>query len=73
METDRKKQLDPQFLLLSALGMIFVVDGHINSNYLDLGGFFPYYSFHVPLLFQYILEKISRFTRSLRRRRYPAS
>ena len=51
METDRKKQLDPQFLLLSALGMIFVVDGHINSNYLDLGGFFPYYSFHIPLFF----------------------
>ena len=51
METDRKKQLDPQFLLLSALGMLFVVDGHINSNYLDLGGFFPYYSFHVPLFF----------------------
>ena len=50
METDAKR-LDPQFLLLSALGMLFVVDGHVNSNYLDLQGFFPYYSFHMPLFF----------------------
>lgn len=50
MEANNKR-FDPQFLLLSALGIIFVVDGHINSNYLDLQGFFPYYSFHVQLFF----------------------
>ena len=38
-----------QFAVLSALGMFFVVDGHLNNSYLDIGGLFPYYSFHMPL------------------------
>ncbi len=36
-----------QFRILSALGMIFVVSGHIGYNVFDFGGLFPYYSFHV--------------------------
>ena len=38
-----------QFCILSALGMVFVVDGHLNNSYLDIGGLVPYYSFHMPL------------------------
>ena len=38
-----------QFCILSALGMFFVVDGHLNNSYLDIGGLVPYYSFHMPL------------------------
>lgn len=41
--------INMQFCLLSALGMFFVVDGHMNNSYLDIGGLFPYYSFHMPL------------------------
>lgn len=41
--------INMQFALLSALGMFFVVDGHLNNSYLDIGGLFPYYSFHMPL------------------------
>lgn len=41
--------LNMQFCLLSVLGMIFVVDGHLNNSYLDIGGLVPYYSFHMPL------------------------
>lgn len=36
-----------QFRILSALGIIFVVAGHLGYNVLDIGGLFPYYSFHV--------------------------
>lgn len=36
-----------QFRVLSALGIIFVVAGHLGFNAFDLGGLFPYYSFHV--------------------------
>ena len=43
------KTVNMQFALLSALGMFFVVDGHLNNSYLDIGGLFPYYSFHMPL------------------------
>ena len=43
------KAVNMQFALLSALGMFFVVDGHLNNSYLDIGGLFPYYSFHMPL------------------------
>lgn len=41
--------INMQFCLLSVLGMFFVVDGHMNNSYLDIGGLFPYYSFHMPL------------------------
>lgn len=36
-----------QFRILSALGIIFVVAGHLGYNVFELGGLFPYYSFHV--------------------------
>lgn len=43
------KEMNMQFCILSVLGMIFVVDGHMNNSYLDIGGLVPYYSFHMPL------------------------
>lgn len=36
-----------QFRILSALGIIFVVAGHLGFSAFDVGGLFPYYSFHV--------------------------
>lgn len=33
--------------LLSALGIIFIVSGHIGLDFFTVGGLFPYYSFHV--------------------------
>lgn len=36
-----------QFRILSALGILFVVAGHLGYGAFDLGGLFPYYSFHV--------------------------
>lgn len=36
-----------QFRILSALGIIFVVAGHLGYGLFDVGGLFPCYSFHV--------------------------
>lgn len=33
--------------MLSAIGIILVVAGHLGYNLFDIGGLFPYYSFHV--------------------------
>lgn len=49
MEKEQNKSINIQFCILSALGIIFVVDGHLNNSYLDIGGLLPYYSFHIPL------------------------
>ena len=38
-----------QFCILSALGMILVVMGHVDEGMLTVGGLFPYYSFHIAL------------------------
>ena len=38
-----------QLRILSAIGIILVAAGHLGSNLFDLGGLFPYYSFHVFL------------------------
>ena len=38
-----------EFRVLSAIGIILVVAGHLGYNLFDIGGLFPYYSFHVPL------------------------
>ena len=38
-----------EFRILSAIGMILVVAGHLGFNVFDVGGLFPYYSFHVFL------------------------
>lgn len=42
-----KGKENPQFRILSALGILFVVAGHLGYNVFDMGGLFPYYSFHV--------------------------
>ena len=38
-----------QLRILSAIGIILVAAGHLGYNLFDLGGLFPYYSFHVFL------------------------
>lgn len=45
MKTNVKE--NRQFRILSALGIIFVVAGHLGYGVFDIGGLFPYYSFHV--------------------------
>ncbi len=45
MKTDMVE--NRQFRVLSAFGIIFVVAGHLGYGVFDLGGLFPYYSFHV--------------------------
>ena len=45
MKTDTKENI--QFRILSALGIIFVVAGHLGYDVFTIGGLFPYYSFHV--------------------------
>lgn len=45
MKTDIKE--NRQFRILSAFGIILVVAGHLGYDLLDIGGLFPYYSFHV--------------------------
>ena len=42
-----------QFRILSALGIIFVVAGHLGFYVFEFGGLFPHYSFHV---FIFLLE-----------------
>lgn len=37
------------FGILSALGILMIVAGHVGYDILTVGGLFPYYSFHVPL------------------------
>lgn len=37
------------FTTLSAIGMVLVILGHLNSNLLTIGGLFPYYSYHVMI------------------------
>ena len=36
-----------EFRILSAIGIILVVAGHLGYDVFDIGGLFPYYSFHV--------------------------
>lgn len=36
-----------EFRILSAMGIIFVVAGHLGYNLFEIGELFPYYSFHV--------------------------
>jgi fucose 4-O-acetylase-like acetyltransferase len=45
MKTDVRE--NTQFRILSAIGIILVVTGHLGFNVLEIGGLFPYYSFHV--------------------------
>ena len=47
MEKASAKNL--QFCILSAVGMILVVMGHVEEGMLTVGGLFPYYSFHIAL------------------------
>lgn len=44
MKTYRENR---EFRILSAIGIILVAAGHLGYNLFDIGGLFPYYSFHV--------------------------
>ncbi|MDE6185294.1 MAG: hypothetical protein K2G39_07720, partial [Lachnospiraceae bacterium] len=37
------------FRILSAIGIILVVAGHLGYNLFEIGDLFPYYSFHVAV------------------------
>lgn len=45
----REREVNGTFRILSAIGILLVVAGHADFHILDMGGLFPYYSFHVPL------------------------
>lgn len=45
----KQREENQTFRILSAIGMILVVAGHLGYNLFDWGGLFPYYSFHVFL------------------------
>lgn len=47
LHTDR--QINGTFRILSALAIIFVVAGHADFQVFEVGGLFPYYSFHVAV------------------------
>ena len=40
------REENKQMRILSAVGMILVVAGHLGYSLFDLGGLFPYYSCH---------------------------
>lgn len=42
-------KINSTFRILSAIGIILVVAGHADFHVFDLGGLFPYYSFHVAV------------------------
>lgn len=43
------RQYNTTFCILSAFAIVMVVAGHADTDFLTVGGLFPYYSFHVPL------------------------
>ncbi len=45
----KHKQCNATFRILSALAILFVVAGHADYSVFDMGGLFPYYSFHVAV------------------------
>ncbi len=44
-----KKRDNDTFRILSAIGIILIVAGHADFQIFDLGGLFPYYSYHVAI------------------------
>ena len=45
--TELKIRENRQMRILSAIGIILVAAGHLGYDLFDIGGLFPYYSFHV--------------------------
>ena len=43
----REYKENKELRILSAIGIILVAAGHLGYNLFDIGGLFPYYSFHV--------------------------
>ena len=52
--------------VFSALGIIFILAGHLNMNVFELGGLFPYYSFHV-----YVFLFVSGYFYSIQSEEHP--
>ncbi len=48
-ENLQEKKINGTFRILSAAGILLVVAGHADFHLFDLGGLFPYYSFHVAV------------------------
>ncbi len=48
-EKSREKKVNGTFRILSAIGILLVVAGHADFHIFDMGGLFPYYSFHVAV------------------------
>ncbi len=52
-ENLQEKKINGTFRILSAAGILLVVAGHADFHLFDLGGLFPYYSFHVAVFCLY--------------------
>lgn len=44
-----KTKRNETFIILSAIGIVLILLGHLDFSILNIGGLFPYYSFHVML------------------------
>lgn len=44
-----KTKRNETFIILSAIGILLILMGHLDFSILTIGGLFPYYSFHVML------------------------
>ena len=49
LAANKEKAINPTFRVLSAIAIVLVVAGHADFGIFDLGGLFPYYSFHVAV------------------------
>lgn len=49
LAANKEKAINPTFRILSAIAIVLVVAGHADFGIFDLGGLFPYYSFHVAV------------------------
>lgn len=47
--TEYTKQINEEFRVLTAFGMIFVICGHYSINAFTFGDLYPYETFHMPL------------------------
>ena len=53
------KEKNLTFTILSAIGIVLILLGHLDFNILALGGLFPYYSYHV-MIFVFISGYFSK-------------
>ena len=46
---ENKKERNIKFTILSAIGIVLILLGHLDYGILTFGGLFPYYSYHVMI------------------------